>query len=556
MNAPVRSVTILLAIALAPGCGGGGGRGSPPPPSCTVTLSGSGASASAGSETGSIGVTVGDGCAWTASSDAAWLVVIGGVSGTGNGTVQYLVQANGAALERSGTITVGGKQYTVTQAGAACAYALQPETSSFTAAAGTGAVAVDTLEGCPWTATSNDAWLEVVSGTPGSGDGSVQFSVAANTGTASRSGTLTVAGKTFTVAQGGSACEYAISDGAASFGADAATGGFDVTTQAGCAWTAGADVAWITVTSGGGTGDGSVQYEVEANPSSDERSGAVTVAGVAHTVTQSGAACTSSLLPASGSYPPEGTVETVEVSTPEGCPWSASSDVAWVTITSGASGEGPGTVSIEVAANAGAAGRSTTLSIAGESFAVTQGGAGCTYSVSPTSVDVTYEGGTGTLGVTAPDGCGWTAASEDGWLTFTAPASGSGNGSVGYTIAANADTSPREGTATVAGQTFTVTQGAAPCTYGISSDPASFSAAASSSTFSVTTTDGCEWTAVSNDPGWLTVTSGASGDGAGIVGFALAENGGAEDRTGTITAAGHTFTVTQRWGAELEIVVQ
>ena len=43
-------------------------------------------------------------------------------------------------------------------------------------------------------------WIALVSGANGNGAGAVTFSVAANTGTA-RTGTLTIAGQTFTVTQ-------------------------------------------------------------------------------------------------------------------------------------------------------------------------------------------------------------------------------------------------------------------------------------------------------------------------------------------------------------------
>ena len=53
------------------------------------------------------------------------------------------------------------------------------------------------------------------------------------------------------------------------------------------------------------------------------------------------------------------------------------------------------------------------------------------------------------------------------------------------------------------------------------------------------------WTAVSNTADWLAVTSGSSGTGAGVVGYQAAPNPGTSPRTGTITAAGQTFTVWQ-----------
>ncbi|MBP6821374.1 MAG: BACON domain-containing protein, partial [Acidobacteria bacterium] len=54
-----------------------------------------------------------------------------------------------------------------------------------------------------WTATSNAAWITITSGTSGTGNGTVNYSVATNTG-AIRSGTMTIAGQTFTVMQSAS----------------------------------------------------------------------------------------------------------------------------------------------------------------------------------------------------------------------------------------------------------------------------------------------------------------------------------------------------------------
>ena len=85
----------------------------------------------------------------------------------------------------------------------------------------------------------------------------------------------------------------------------------------------------------------------------------------------------------------------------------------------------------------------------------------CTFSVSPISVTVAAAGATGSVAVTAGSGCSWTAASHDAWITVTGGASGTGNGTVSYSVAANT-ASQRTGTVTIAGQTFTVTQEGAP----------------------------------------------------------------------------------------------
>ena len=85
-------------------------------------------------------------------------------------------------------------------------------------------------------------------------------------------------------------------------------------------------------------------------------------------------------------------------------------------------------------------------------------GGTCTYSINPTSASYAAAGGTGSVSVTAATGCAWTAVSNATFITITSGASGSGNGTVGYSVAANTGTSSRTGTMTIAGLTFTVTQ--------------------------------------------------------------------------------------------------
>ena len=86
---------------------------------------------------------------------------------------------------------------------AACAYSLSVASITPAASGGSYSVTVTAPSGCAWTATSNATWLTITSGVTGSGNGTVNGSVAANTSTASRTGTLTVAGQTFTVNQAG-----------------------------------------------------------------------------------------------------------------------------------------------------------------------------------------------------------------------------------------------------------------------------------------------------------------------------------------------------------------
>ena len=77
-----------------------------------------------------------------------------------------------------------------------CMYSLDAPGRSFEPAGGTGSVAVSTNQaGCRWLAGSYVDWVTVTAGSSGTGTGSVSYSVAPNDSSASRSGSLWVAGR-------------------------------------------------------------------------------------------------------------------------------------------------------------------------------------------------------------------------------------------------------------------------------------------------------------------------------------------------------------------------
>jgi PKD repeat protein len=84
-----------------------------------------------------------------------------------------------------------------------CHYTLSAVSASFPANGGGSSVNVTCADGCSWTAVSNDGWVSVTGGASGSGNGNVSYSVAADINVNPRTGTLTIAGQTFTVNQSG-----------------------------------------------------------------------------------------------------------------------------------------------------------------------------------------------------------------------------------------------------------------------------------------------------------------------------------------------------------------
>jgi hypothetical protein len=156
-------------------------------------------------------------------------------------------------------------------------------------------------------------------------------------------------------------------------------------------------------------------------------------------------------------------------------------------------------------------------------------------------------GGGGTVRVTTTSECKWTASSNAAWLTIVGAASGSGTANIAWLAAPSLETTPRTGAITIEGQTFTVTQQPLipTCSYAISPESANVGPAATTLTVSVTTQAGCTWTVKQEDP-WLQIDSANSGTGNGTVKIGVERYKGNGQRTGTVTIAGKTLTVTQR----------
>ena len=259
------------------------------PPNCSYSLSTQSRSGNSGSTTGTVGVSAGSGCAWNASSDSAWLTITSGSSGSGAGSVGYSVAANSTTSQRAGRLTIAGATFTFTQAAAACGYSLAPTSRSVGTTATTGSVGVTAGSGCAWTATSSGSWLTITGNPSSSGNGTVNYSVAANSGSTARSATLTVGTATFTLTQSGS-CTFAVSQTNRGFNPSGGNASVAVTAGSGCSWTATRSGSWITITSGSsGSGTGTVNYRVSANGGSSSRTGTLTVAGEPITISQSAA---------------------------------------------------------------------------------------------------------------------------------------------------------------------------------------------------------------------------------------------------------------------------
>jgi hypothetical protein len=83
-----------------------------------------------------------------------------------------------------------------------------------------------------------------------------------------------------------------------------------------------------------------------------------------------------------------------------------------------------------------------------------------------------------------------------------------------------------------------------PCSYTISPASQDFTASGGAGQLTITTSSDCKWLAASHDP-WITITTAKSGSGNANLSFSVGANTGTTARTGRMSIAGLTFTISQ-----------
>ncbi len=153
------------------------------------------------------------------------------------------------------------------------------------------------------------------------------------------------------------------------------------------------------------------------------------------------------------------------------CTWSVLGNPAWITLTD-ASDSGS-SFAFTVAANPPPGStRQAELIINGGGNSLTvnirQSGLVCTYTLTDSAgfsqTSFPASGGAGaTINVVAPPGCPWTAMATPGQslISFSTYPSGIGNGSIGYSVAPNASSSPQSGAITIANESYLINEQAA-----------------------------------------------------------------------------------------------
>jgi hypothetical protein len=134
-------------------------------------------------------------------------------------------------------------------------------------------------------------------------------------------------------------------------------------------------------------------------------------------------------------------------------------------VTGSTSGSGSAQVTYSVAASTSSSPRTGTLTVAGQTVAVTQAAAPppppppCTYVIAPTSAIIGPDATTLNVAVTTQAGCKWTEQQDnDPWIQLGSVSSGTGSGTAQVDVERYKGNGQRKGTITIAGQTFSVTQ--------------------------------------------------------------------------------------------------
>jgi hypothetical protein len=255
--------------------------------------------------------------------------------------------------------------------------------------------------------------------------------------------------------------------------------------------------------------------------------------------------CTYTISPGSWLHSAAAETGTVNVTTPSHCFWSVANTNPWVTITSSLTNTGSRMVTYSIAANPTGIARSGFITIAGQTFAITQNGVDCTFVISPTSRLHGPEAQTGSVSVNTPVGCPWSVSNSNTWVSIVSSLNNSNSGTVTYTIAANPTSVARSGFINIAGQAFAITQGV-DCATAISPTGLAHGPGIETGSVAVATASGCNWS-IFNPNSWVTILSSPNNS-SGTVTYRVVPNLTASARSGFIIIAGQAFAVSQSAG--------
>ena len=284
---------------------------------------------------------------WTATTPASWLTITPRTTGTAGESCIYVVGSNFSADNRQGVITIDGNTHTVTQTGYAAT--LSPTSATADLNGGSGTISITTSAGVSY--RSVECTMDYGDPCFRNQQWQVSYTVASYGGVVSRTGSLTIAGKTFSITQTGEDVNLSPKSVDKAYSSDIVQ--IQVTALGSTVWNVTANNPWISVVDdGNGFGDSTVTLAISTNPSFADRTGTVSIGTATFTLHQAGTPNpVFDLLPREATADPIGAYGNVAVLATPDAPWTAESLDPWVVVSSGATGAGNGNIQYVVSAN-------------------------------------------------------------------------------------------------------------------------------------------------------------------------------------------------------------
>jgi hypothetical protein len=219
----------------------------------------------------------------------------------------------------------------------------------------------------------------------------------------------------------------------------------------------------------------------------------------------------------------------------------STSNSSWISIREVVSG----TQTLFLSQNLDGSARTGTARIGNADVTITQAGAPCDATLTGSTATFPGSGGTGTMTITVPSGCTWTAVSNASWITLSANPSGTSSGTIPLTVAPNLSQSVRTGTISVGSQAYSIIQTVTPCAFTLTPPAFQFPAQGGTGTINVATGSTCSWSG-SSAANWVIVPQTfAPTIGNGTLTFTVVANSGADARFTTVTVGTSTVSITQ-----------
>lgn len=391
---------------------------------------------------------------WSISNSQTWLK-LSSTSGSGNSTITVTAQANVSVEKRTALLTVSdagsnSQLITVVQDGADPI--LTVSTHSLTIGETEGSTSsFDVTSNMNWTATSSGNWL-ALNQPRGTGNATLIISANANPTIQTRTDTIKIAGngvttKKIVVTQKAGTASLSVSYDSITIAAGAGILQ-PVSIYSNIDWIASSNQSWLTLSSSAGSGNSTITFTPEENPTTEMRSAMVSVSGVGVAtqtiaVTQEGQV--PNLLVSSNAISigaSNGSKQVINVAS--NINWTVRCDQSWLTLNSN-SGSRNGEITLTAQLNSTIVTRKAKVEISGTG-------------VSPQIVEVTQDAGTPLLSVstsqltlssptntatfTIVSNTSWIVQSNQTWLKLSMQ-SGSGNAIITLTADPNTDTKLR-----------------------------------------------------------------------------------------------------------------